>query len=90
MTPSVRLALGLWLAFAVVVWNVSFDRQTKTAGHAFLQAQISRDMRGLPVSTINEGFRPAVRAAAARSSAWSLAIFGTGVAATAWAARKTR
>jgi hypothetical protein len=89
MTPSARLALGLWIAFAVVVWNVSFDRQVKTAGRAFMHEQLARHTRGLPVTTINDGFRPRIRAAAVRSSAWSLLIAGTGVAATAWAARRT-
>jgi hypothetical protein len=89
MTRPVRLALGLWLAFAVVVWNVSFDRQVKNAGRAFMWEQVSRYQRGLPVVTINEGFRPRVRAAAARSSAGALLVAGTGIIAVAFAARRT-
>ena len=89
MSSPVRLALGLWIVFAVVVWNVSFDRQVKVAGRAFIYEQLARHQRGLPVTTINAGLRPRIRAAAARSSAWSLVIAGVGVLATAWAARRT-
>ena len=39
--------------------------------------------------SINDGFRPRVRAVALRSGAWFLVIAGTGAAATAWAARRT-
>lgn len=89
MTAPVRLALSLWLLFAAVVYSVSSDRQTKAAGSAFAREQLARVQRGERVLTINDGFRPRVRAIAARSGAWCLVIAGTGAAATAWAARRT-
>lgn len=89
MTRPVRLALSLWLLFAAAVYSMTSDRQTKAAGRAFVHEQLSRHQRGERLLTINEGFRPRVRAIAARSGAWSLVIAGAGAAATAWAARRT-
>ena len=87
MTRPVRLALGLWLLCAAVTYSVTSDRQTKAAGRAFAEQQLARVHRGERPISINDGFRPRVRAIAARSGAWFLVIAGTGAAATAWAAR---
>ncbi len=84
------MALGLWAVFAVVVFNVTFDWQTRAAGLAFADAQIRRDAAGLPVATIDEGFRPLVRSAAVRSSGWLGLILGTGVVATVTASRASK
>lgn len=89
MTRPVRLALGLWLLFAAVVYSVTSDRQTKAAGREFAYQQLSRYQRGERLVSINQGFRPRVRAIAVRSGGWFLVIAGTGAAATAWAARRT-
>lgn len=89
MTRPVRLAFGLWLLLGAVVFSVTSDRQTKAAGRAFMFEQLGRYQRGERVATINEGFRPRVRAIAARSGAWFLLITGTGAVATAWAAKRT-
>ena len=89
MTRPVRLALGLWLLFAAATYSVTSDRQTKAAGRAFMHEQLSRYQRGERIVTINQGFRPTVRAIAVRSGVWFLVIAGTGAAATAWAARRT-
>lgn len=89
MTRPVRLALSLWLLFAAAVYSVTSDRQTKAAGRDFAHEQLARFQRGERLVSINDGFRPRVRAIAARSGAWFLVIAGTGAAATAWAARRT-
>ena len=90
MTRPSRVALGLWAVFAVVVFNVTFDWQTRAAGLAFADAQVRRHAAGLPVATINGGLRPMVRAAALRSSGWLGLILGTGALATAAAARASK
>ena len=89
MTRPVLLALSLWLLVAAVVYSVTSDRQTKAAGRAFAEQQLARVHRGERPISINDGFRPRVRAIAARSGAWFLVIAGTGAAATVWAARRT-
>jgi hypothetical protein len=90
MTKRARVALGLWAVFAFAVFNVTFDWQTRTAGLEFAGSQLRRHAAGLPVPTINEGFRPMVREAALRSSGWLGLILGTGAIATVVAARRQK
>lgn len=82
MTTGARLAVALWAVFAFTVFNVTFDWQTRVAGTEFAAGQLRRHAAGAPVATINEGFRPMVRAAAVRSSGWLALILGTGLIAT--------
>jgi len=90
MTTRARLAIALWAVFGFAVFSVTFDWQTRTAGLAFAGAQLRRHADGLPVVTINDGFRPLVHAAARRSSGWMGLIFGTGVVATIAATRPAK
>ncbi len=90
MTQRTRLAVGLWAVLAIVVFNVTFDWQTRAAGHAFASSQVLRHAGGLPVTTINDGFRPMVRSAARRSGVWLGLILGTGIVATAVASRASK
>ena len=79
MTQRVKLAIGLWILLAIVVFSVRFDWETRAAGHAFVSSQVARKQQGQPAISINDGFRPMVRAAAGRSAVWLVAIaaFGT-------------
>lgn len=90
MTSRTRLAMALWAVFAVAVFNVTFDWQTRMAGLEFAGAQLRRHAAGQPVATINEGFRPMVRAAAVRSGGWLALILGTGAIATIVATRASK
>jgi hypothetical protein len=90
MTRPVKVSLGLWVLLALVVFNVRFDWQARMAGHAFVRSQIVRHRQGLPTVSINDGFRPMIRAAARDSVVWFVAIAAAGVAATAAAARAQR
>jgi hypothetical protein len=90
MTKQARVAIGLWAVFACAVFNVTFDWQTRTAGLVFAGSQLRLHAAGLPVATINEGFRPMVREAALRSGGWLGLILGTGVMATVVAARRQK
>jgi hypothetical protein len=84
------MALSLWLVFAVVVFNVRFDWQTRMAGHAFVQSQLMRQEQGLPPISINDGFRPMVRDAAREAAVWLVVIAAFGAASTAAASRVSR
>jgi len=90
MTKLGWLAIGLWAILAVIVFNVTFDWQTRVAGVEFAAAQLRRHANGQPPPTINEGFSPMVRAAARRSSGWLGLILGTGVIATVAASRTNK
>ena len=81
IAPTVRLAAGLWLAWAVVVWNVTFDWETRAVARAFAVEQLERRAQHLPPVTIRDGFRPRVRAAAVRSSLWAGLVIGVGAGA---------
>ena len=86
---AVRLAVGLWLALAVIVFQVMFDGETRMAAFRFSEAQLQAFERGQPVMTIEKGFRPQVRAAAVRAGLVATGIAAFGCAAVAWAARAT-
>ena len=90
MTRAAGVAIGLWAVLAVTVFSVTFDWQTRKAGLLFAGNQVQRHAAGLPVATINEGFRPMVRSAALRSSAWLGLILSTGVIATVAASRASK
>jgi len=87
MTRPARIALGLWLVLAGVIFSVTFDWQTRMSNHAFVRSQLARQRQGLPVATINDGFRPLVGAAARQSAVWFVLISVGGASATQLAAR---
>jgi hypothetical protein len=89
MTP-VKLALVLWIVFALAVFSVTFDWQTRLAGFDFIIAQAARRAQGVPLDTIENGFRPLVRAAAVQSAMWLLLILAAGTSAIWLAARRER
>ena len=81
--------MGLWLLLAIVVFNVKFDWDVRAANRAFVESQIARHRQGLPTLSINEAFRPMVRAAAQRAAVWLAVIAIAGCAAAAAARRGT-
>lgn len=83
-----RLAAALWLALALVTWNVVFDRGVFLASAAFAQANVERWQHGDPVSTIDAAYRPQVGRAAWRASAWAGGVLAIGGAAF-WAADRS-
>jgi hypothetical protein len=85
---AARWALGLWLLLAIVVFNVRFDWNTRLAGHAFVGAQIARQRQGVPLQTINDGFRPMVTQAAVEAGQWLVLIAVAGTALTFAAGRR--
>ncbi len=84
---TVTTAIALWFLLAIVVFNVRFDWQTRVANHRFVGSQILRHRQGQPTLTINEGFRPMVRDAAADGARWGLVIAVAGVALTLGASK---
>jgi hypothetical protein len=78
---QVKIAIGLWILLALVVFSVRFDWETRVAGHEFVQSQLARQRQGQPPISINDGFRPMVRAAARRSATWLIVIAAAGTAA---------
>ena len=82
--------MGLWVLLAITVFSVSFDWQTRVAGHEFVQAQLLRQRHGQPTLSINDGFRPMVRAAARQSAVWLVVIAAAGSAAVMAASQRRK
>jgi hypothetical protein len=73
----VRLALVLWIAWAVVVWNVVFDQVIVLAGRDFIQAALASSVG--PFVNMDDWMRPAVTRGAWLASGAAGAILITGV-----------
>ena len=89
MRAPVKLALALWAVLAVAVFSVTFDWQTRLAARQFMGQQSERRAQGVPVATIEEGFRPMVRSAARQSTVWPLLILTGGTGAILIASRRS-
>ena len=75
-----RRAQGVWWAvFALVTWNVVFDRQVAVAGSEFARDQILRYQQGQPTSRIEDAFTPRVAGAAVVASGWAALVAAAGV-----------
>ena len=84
----VHLSLALWAILALAVFSIIFDAKTRVAGFEFIASQAARRAQGAPLDTIDNGFRPRVRTAAAESSVWLLLILISGTGATLVGARR--
>ena len=90
MSREAVVALGLWAVLASLVFSVVFDFHTRVAAHQFMAAQYQRRLQGTPLQTIENGFRPLVRAAAWHASPWPILILVVGTGATVVAERHSR
>ena len=88
MISPAKVALALWIVFALAVFSVTFDHQTRMAGFDFIAAQAERQSQGVPLDTIENGFRPLVRSAALRSAAWPALILAAGLGGIWLASRR--
>lgn len=86
----VKLSIALWAVLALAVFSIIFDAKTRAAGFDFVSSQVARRAQGTPLDTIDHGFRPRVRSAAAESSAYLFLILISGTGATLAAARAAR
>ena len=84
------MALALWAVFAALVFSVIFDFHTRVAAANFMAAQYQRRLHGISLDTIENGFRPLVRAAARQAAPWPLLILVVATGATLAAERHSR
>jgi hypothetical protein len=86
---TIRLALALWVAWAVVVWNVVFDRVIVMAGRSYVHAAYLAASDGTaPYARADDWMRPAVTRAFWTASAAGLAILLAGFILVAIAIRR--
>jgi hypothetical protein len=82
-----RVAIALWIAWAVVVWNVVFDHTIEVAGRAYLHAAALADQSGGPYARVDDWMRPAVSrglwtAGLAAAALLALGLIGVRVSAS--------
>jgi len=86
---AARVAAALWIAWAIVAWNVVFDHAIVAAGRAYIYAASVAAARGGPFARMDEWMRPAVVRGAWTASLAALAILSVGFAGIR-AARRAR
>jgi hypothetical protein len=82
---SVRVAIGLWILWAIVVWNVIFDRVIVVAGRTYLRAAAAAADAGGPYARIDDWMRPAAVRGVWLASAAAAVILLVGFFALRWA-----
>ena len=75
---AARVATTLWAVWAVIVWNVVFDRVIVVAGRRYLRAAALSAQAGGPYVRIDDWMRPAVTAGLwiASAAAGAILILG--------------
>jgi hypothetical protein len=84
---AVRVAAGLWIAWAVVVWNVVFDHVIVMAGRAYLSAAVHAARGAGPYARMDDWMRPAVTRGLWIASLSALALVVVGLAGVRAASR---
>ena len=82
-------AIGLWLVFAFVTWNVVFDRLIVLAGRRYVYAAVVSARQTGSYQRIDDWMRPATTQAVWTASVVAGLIAAVGVALTIVAVRKT-
>jgi hypothetical protein len=87
--PAVRLARALWVAWAVIVWNVVFDRVMVVAGRDYVAAayRAAAEPSARPPS-MDDWMQPAAARGVWLASAAAAAIVLVGFASIRFAARE--
>ena len=88
---AARIARALWIAWAIVVWNVVFDRVIVVAGRQFIvaaAAQAAASPAG-PFANMDDWMGPAVTRGFWIAMAAGAAVLVTGLAAVNYAVRRS-
>jgi hypothetical protein len=85
-----RLAAALWIVWAIVVWNVVFDRVLVNAGREYVRSAQAAATGSGPYARIDDSMRPALTRALGAGSAAAGVIILVGFAALRLAARRAR
>jgi hypothetical protein len=85
---SARLARALWIAWAVIVWNVVFDHAIVVAGRDYIAAaRRAAAAPAGPLATMDDWMRPAVTRGFWMATAAGAAVLVAGVVAVSVSAR---
>ena len=86
---AARLALALWIVWAVAVWNVVLDHVIVVAAREYLYAAAMADIGRGPQVMMDDFMRPAVRRGVSAGSLSALAIVAVGFAGVHLASRRS-
>src|SRR5829696_2031022 len=86
--PAARLARALWITWAVVVWNVVFDRVIVVAGRAYVMAAFRAADARAPLPNMDDWMQPAAARGVWLASAAAAAIVITGLVSVRIAERR--
>ena len=84
---AVRFAVGLWIAWAVIVWNVIFDHVIVVAGRSYILAAGRAARVAGPFARMDDWMRPAVTHGLLLASLSALAVLVIGLSGIRAAAR---
>ena len=84
---EIRLAAALWVAWAVIVWNVVFDHAIVVAGRAYIHAASVAAQRGGRFARMDDWMRPALGRGVWMASAAAATILVAGFVGIRVAAR---
>jgi len=90
--PAARIARALWIAWAIVVWNVVFDRVIVVAGRNYVAAAslaAAADPSARPLN-MDDWMEPAVRRGLWMATAAAGAILAIGFAAVGVGTRRSQ
>ena len=82
-----RLAIALWIAMAVVVWNGLYDLRVTLGVRDYLMKQALHDAGRGPAVTISDAMHETVRDAIKVATLWSLIILGAGLGSVTMVSR---
>jgi hypothetical protein len=87
--PAARIARALWIAWAVIVWNVVFDRVIVVAGRSYITAarRAADANPSGPLVDMDDWMRPAITRGLWLATASAGAILVTGLVTVHFAQR---
>jgi hypothetical protein len=83
-----RAAVVLWIVFAIVVWNVVFDRILVVAGRQYVHAATLAARKSDTYLRIDDAMRPARARALRAATVAALVVLAAGVMGTVVARRR--
>ena len=81
-----RLALALWIVWAILVWNVVFDHVIVVAGREYIRAAAAALSSGLPYVRMDDFMQPAVTRGLWVASASAAIVLAVGLTSLAFVA----
>jgi hypothetical protein len=74
---AARIAVGLWIVWAVILWNVVFDHVIVVAGRSYISAAVRAAAGPGPYARMDDWMRPAITRAfwTASAAAGVLLVF---------------